>query len=120
MFTVSSTSAPIMPTRLLYQANRDMSAHPIWYAASSGLEFSLWRIIEHSEMSSASTGNALKLPDDVLPIKALPNPVSVFTPKTELASRLWEIRKRITATGEPLLDWDDIQKEVSLRRSERG
>lgn len=37
---------------------------------------------------------------------------SAFTPKTELASRLWEIRKRIIASGEPLLDWDGVQKEA--------
>jgi hypothetical protein len=46
-------------------------------------------------------------------------PVSVFIPKTELASRLWEIRKRIIASGEPLLDWDGVEKEVSQRRGER-
>lgn len=50
-------------------------------------------------------------------IKRLPDvPESDFQPRTPLGRRLWEIRNRILASGEPLLDWDDIEREVAERR----
>jgi hypothetical protein len=44
--------------------------------------------------------------------------VSSFKPKTPLGRRLWSIRKRIVASGETLLGWDEIEKEVAARRGE--
>ncbi|MHB8118315.1 MAG: hypothetical protein ACYDHX_06280 [Methanothrix sp.] len=44
--------------------------------------------------------------------------VSSFKPKTPLGQRLWSIRKRIVASGETLLGWDEIEKEVAARRGE--
>ena len=35
--------------------------------------------------------------------------------QTPLGRRLWEIRTRIRAAGEPLLSWDDLGKEVAER-----
>jgi hypothetical protein len=55
-----------------------------------------------------------------LAVKPLSKPVVVYTPKTELAKRLWEIRKRIVASGTPLLDWEDVTREVAEHRGERG
>ena len=57
-----------------------------------------------------------------LVVKPFLKPVAVFTPKTELAKRLWEIRMRSIASGEnePLLDWEGVQKEVADRRGELG
>jgi len=55
-----------------------------------------------------------------LAVKPSAKPVVVYTPKTELAKRLWEIRKRIVASGTPLLDWEDVAREVAERRGERG
>jgi hypothetical protein len=48
--------------------------------------------------------------------------VVAYEPKTELGRRLWEIRKRIIASGEPLLGWDELEKEVAERKGagERG
>ncbi len=43
---------------------------------------------------------------------------STFKPKTPLGRRLWSIRKRIVASGEPLLGWDEIEEEVAARRGE--
>ena len=43
---------------------------------------------------------------------------STFEPKTPLGRRLWSIRKRIVASGETLLGWDEIEKEVAARRGE--
>lgn len=39
-----------------------------------------------------------------------------FVARTELARKLWEIRKRIVASGVPLLDWDGIEREKAERR----
>ena len=39
-----------------------------------------------------------------------------FQPRTPLGSRLWELRKRIVASGEPLLDWDDLEQAIAERR----
>jgi hypothetical protein len=43
-----------------------------------------------------------------------------FNPRTALGQRLWNIRARIAASGEPLLTWDDIDRELAERRGERG
>jgi hypothetical protein len=43
-------------------------------------------------------------------------PKEEFQPRTPLGRRLWELRKRIVASGEPLLDWDDIDREIAERR----
>lgn len=43
---------------------------------------------------------------------------STFKPKTPLGRRLWSIRKRIVASGEPLLGWDEIEEEVGARRGD--
>ena len=42
--------------------------------------------------------------------------VPEYAPKTSLGRRLWAIRERIVASGEPLLDWDDIDREIAERR----
>jgi len=41
-----------------------------------------------------------------------------YKPKTPLGKRLWEIRSRIVASGEPLLGWEEIEQEVAARRGE--
>lgn len=35
---------------------------------------------------------------------------------TPLAKKLWELRQKLIASGAPLLDWDDIEREVRDRR----
>jgi hypothetical protein len=47
-------------------------------------------------------------------------PEEEFEPRTELGRRLWELRKRIVSSGEPLLDWDDLEREVAERRGGAG
>ena len=42
--------------------------------------------------------------------------VEEWQPQTALGRRLWEIRQRIIATGEPLLSWDDLERELAERR----
>jgi hypothetical protein len=45
-----------------------------------------------------------------------PPPKEEFKPRTPLGRELWELRKRIVASGEPLLDADAIEREVAERR----
>ncbi len=39
-----------------------------------------------------------------------------FQPRTELGRELWALRQKIAASGEPLLNSDEIDREVSRRR----
>lgn len=39
-----------------------------------------------------------------------------WQPQTALGRRLWEIRQRIIVTGEPLLSWEDLERELAERR----
>ena len=43
-------------------------------------------------------------------------PEPEFQPKTALGRCLWELRKQIVASGEPLLEWEDLEKEIAERR----
>ncbi len=52
------------------------------------------------------------------PLPAQEEPAD-FIPRTALAQRLWELRQKIVASGEPLLSWDEIKREVYERRGER-
>ena len=38
--------------------------------------------------------------------------------KTSLGQRLWEIRSRLVASGEPLLGWEEVEQEITERRGE--
>jgi hypothetical protein len=40
-----------------------------------------------------------------------------YRPRTPLGARLWEIRQRVVASGEPLLSREEIEQEVENRRS---
>ena len=40
----------------------------------------------------------------------------VFAPRTPLGKKLWELRKKQLASGEPLLTLDEVRREVQTRR----
>lgn len=42
--------------------------------------------------------------------------VTTYQPQTPLGQKLWAIRQRIVATGEPLLDEAGIRRDVAERR----
>jgi hypothetical protein len=42
----------------------------------------------------------------------------IFVPRTVLGRRLWTIRQRILACGQPLLDWKDLETELRARQGE--
>jgi hypothetical protein len=37
-------------------------------------------------------------------------------PRTRLGKKLLEIRQRVIASGRPLLDWEDIDRELAEQR----
>ncbi len=41
-----------------------------------------------------------------------------YQPKTPLGRKLVSIRAKIIASGEPLLNWEEIEREVAERRGE--
>jgi len=52
-------------------------------------------------------------------IKA-PTSTAERIPRTPLGKKLLEIRQRIVASGRPLLDWEDIDREIAEQRGKRG
>ena len=42
------------------------------------------------------------------------------TARTPLGKRLLEVRQKIIASGRPLLDWEDIDKEITQQRRRWG
>jgi excisionase family DNA binding protein len=45
-------------------------------------------------------------------------PESALKFRTSLGRRLWEIRSRLIASGEPLLGWEELEREIAERRGE--
>jgi hypothetical protein len=45
---------------------------------------------------------------------------ATYVPRTELGRRLWQIRQKILASGQPLLDWEGLEMELRARRGEPG
>jgi hypothetical protein len=43
-----------------------------------------------------------------------------FVPQTQFGRRLWKIRKRILASGQRLLEWEQIEHDRLERRGEPG
>jgi hypothetical protein len=42
------------------------------------------------------------------------------TARTPLGKKLLEVRQKILASGRPLLDWDDIDREIAQQRRRLG
>ena len=45
--------------------------------------------------------------------------LTAYRPKTPLGQKLWKIRERIIASGEPLLSWEAIEHELDTQRGEK-
>ncbi len=43
-----------------------------------------------------------------------------YVPRTPLGRLLMEARREVIASGVPLLDWDDLEREVAERRGGAG
>jgi hypothetical protein len=41
-------------------------------------------------------------------------------PRTPLGKKLLEIRRRVVASGRPLLSWEDVEKEIIEQRGRQG
>jgi hypothetical protein len=46
----------------------------------------------------------------------LPTSTTERTARTPLGKKLLELRQKILMSGRPLLDWDDIAREIAQRR----
>jgi hypothetical protein len=119
MFNSLNTSNITFKEIMLAEVNNDVSIRPSWFITPAGLDLSSWEMVEYPESGTALTENALELSKNYMVVKPSSKPAVIFTPKTELASRLWEIRKHFVASGELLLDWAGVQEEVSQRRGDR-
>lgn len=47
-----------------------------------------------------------------------PESATDFKPKTALGKRLWALRQKYIAEGGELLNWDELEKEVALRKGD--
>jgi hypothetical protein len=52
------------------------------------------------------------------PLKNTPHSEPVPAARTRLGAQLLRIRERIVASGEPLLSWREIDREIAERRGE--
>ncbi len=44
------------------------------------------------------------------------NPPSPYMPKTPLGKNLWALRQKYISEGGRLIDWEELEKEVALRK----
>ncbi len=68
------------------------------------------RVLAVERATSGTVARTMLRPDLYPPDREPPGEISA------LGARLIKIRERIVASGEPLLDWDDIEREVRERR----
>lgn len=54
--------------------------------------------------------------DQVLHLAQSLKPEPEFVPQTPLGKKLWEIRQRIVASGVPLLNEEELERELAERR----
>jgi len=50
----------------------------------------------------------------------VPMPTRECTARPPLGKKLLEMRQKILASGRPLLDWDDIDREITQQRRRWG
>jgi hypothetical protein len=46
----------------------------------------------------------------------VPTSTTERTARTHLGKKLLEVRQKVLASGRPLLDWDDIDREITQQR----
>ncbi len=69
---------------------------------------------QRSKVASDAAGRQRKGPGKKSPGRN-GQPVESFVPQTDLGRRLWGIRRKIVATGQHLLNWDAIERELHER-----
>ena len=65
--------------------------------------------VTSSAITAASSQNGEEVTTAQLPAQ---EKATDFSPRTTLARRLWELRQKIVASGEALLNWDEIERDV--------
>ncbi len=70
-------------------------------------------------MPSAARQKAKRLREPI-PDESESEVATHFVPQTQFGRRLWKIRQRILAGGQPLLEWKEIEMDLRERRGEHG
>ena len=85
-----------------------------WHFGITGFEFLMPPVrIRNRVVPVNITG--LTIPEETL---LETRQASIYHPHTDLGRRLWAIRERIVASGEPLLSWEALERELAERRGE--
>lgn len=90
-----------------------------WVLEALGFDPDAWSVIMPRESGTRTMAITGLDSSESLRVEADWRRMVAYTPRTALGRRLWEIRSRIVASGEPLLDWDGIEGELAERRGER-
>lgn len=121
-----STRKPIPEEAANWLVNDLSTQAPHWYSwpPGSGEQFSVVPLKTSRSIVDVSAHGSLiiSLGEESAKTQRLWKQVSsppIRTARTDLGKRLWEIRQKILASGEPLLDWNDIERELRERRGEQ-
>jgi len=74
--------------------------------------------IRGEKMPKRDKSAAAKLDDDAGTHPVNTREIEDYKPRTSLGKKLVELRKKIIASGEPLLGWEEIEREVARLRGE--
>ena len=75
---------------------------------------------QNSKRMTAAARSKTKRLGQPLPEKTASEVKERFVPQTDLGRRLWKIRQRIVASGQPLLSREEIESDLRERRGEPG
>jgi len=122
MISGSSVCVPAWAEQVVAtQLGRDVSIDmPGWFVNSAGLDLAYWSVTPTVVERLHSTANEGLMQ----PHNGVSSSRAVITApagaKTDLGRRLREIRQRIVASGEPLLDRAGLARELAERRGTYG
>jgi len=70
-------------------------------------------------MTKKGKSSAARLDDNNTTHPVNSGEIENYKPRTPLGKKLVELRKKIIASEEPLLGWEEIEREVARLRGER-
>jgi len=118
----------LLSTDAILLAAQATGGPALWYLWQAGSGQDLLRIppglvFELDPISVSSPGRSIEFDawlfeEATERWREAPRPVPFRQRRTPLGRRLDEIRKRIKASGQPLLSWEDIEREIAEQRRE--
>ena len=78
----------------------------------------LWRLQEESLEEYLKASTHYEVRGGIKMKEKYPGKTTEHTPRTPLGQQLWDMRSRLVASGEPLLGWEEIEREIAERRGE--